>query len=132
MAEAPAQPVVPALRHNRNYRWLWLGQAASLLGDEVLDTAVVLWLGLTAADGQTSGPPAVAGALAARIAPVLVFGMVGGVYSDRWDRRRTMLVMDAIRAGLICGLAVLLLVGSEFSIALRISAIYCVIALCAV
>jgi MFS family permease len=126
------QPAVPALRQNRNYRWLWLGQTVSVLGDEVLDTAIVLWLAIAALDGQTSGPPAAAGALAARIAPVLLFGMIGGVYSDRWDRRRTMLITDAIRAALIAGLAVLLLVGSELPIAVRLSAIYGVIALCAV
>jgi MFS family permease len=132
MTEAPSQPVVPALRHNRNYRWIWIGQTVSLLGDEVLDTAIVLWLGIAATNGLTSGPPAAAGALAARIAPVLVFGMIGGVYADRWDRRRTMLITDAIRAGLVFGLAVLLLIGPDLPIALSLGAIYGVIALCSV
>ena len=38
--------------------------------------------------------------------PVVLFGLVGGVFADRWNRRRTMIVADLGRA-----LAVLLLLG---------------------
>src|SRR5262245_34998811 len=93
----------PPLRHNRNYRRLWLGQAVSLLGDEVLDTAIMLWLGLTAAGDHGWGPFAAAGVLVARTLPVLAVGPIGGVCADRWDRRRTMLTMDAIRGVLVTG-----------------------------
>jgi hypothetical protein len=37
-----------ALRCNRNYRRVWVGQAVSPLGDEVFHTAIMLWLGLVA------------------------------------------------------------------------------------
>jgi MFS family permease len=125
-------PGIPALRRNRDYRRVWLGQAVSLLGDEVLDTAIMLWVGLVAAGGSSWGPAAAAGVLAARTVPVLLFGMIGGVYSDRRDRRRTMLLMDVIRGGLVCGLAVVLLVGADLPVGVRLGVIYAVVALCAV
>lgn len=122
---------IPRLRHNRNYRWLWLGQGVSLLGDEVLDTAIMLWLGLVAAGEESWGPAAAAGVLAARTLPVLLIGPIGGVCSDRWDRRRTMLIMDSIRCVLVAGLAVFLLTGKGMPVAVQLTVIYAVVALCA-
>jgi MFS family permease len=122
---------IPRLRHNQNYRWLWLGQGVSLLGDEVLDTAIMLWLGLVAAGGESWGPAAAAGVLAARTLPVLLVGPLGGVYSDRWDRRRTMLTMDGIRCVLVSALTIFLVTGDGLPVALRLTVIYAVVAMCA-
>jgi MFS family permease len=121
----------PPLRHNRGYRRLWLGQAVSLLGDEVLDTAIMLWLGLTVG-GESWGPAAVGGVAVARVVPILLFSLLGGVYSDRWDRRRTMLAMDAVRGVLVLGLTILLLAGAGLPVVARLTAVYTVVALCAV
>ena len=33
--------------------------------------------------------------------PAALFGLLAGVYVDRWDRRRTMIWADLIRAGLV-------------------------------
>lgn len=108
-----------------------MAQAVSFLGDDVLETSIILWLAVAAAEGQSWGPAAVAGALVARMAPVLMFGLVGGVYTDRWDCRRTMLIMDAVRGVLIGGLALLLLVGTGLPIAVQLTGIYGVLTLCA-
>jgi MFS family permease len=110
---------------------MFLAQAVSFLGDDVLETSIILWLAVAAAEGQSWGPAAVAGALVARMAPVLMFGLLGGVYTDRWDCRRTMLVMDAARSVLIGGLAILLLVGTDLSVAVQLTGVYAVLALCA-
>ncbi|HEV8562939.1 MAG TPA: MFS transporter [Actinophytocola sp.] len=122
--------VPQGLRRNRNYRRVWVSQAVSLLGDEVLATAIMLYLGIAAGD-QPWGPAAVAGVLIARTIPVLLFSLVGGVYADRWDRRRLMLAMDAARAGLVAGLAVLLLTGTGLPVGVQLGAIYLVITLSA-
>jgi MFS family permease len=124
-------PVPPGLRHNRNYRRVWVSQAVSVLGDEVLATAIMLYLGVAAAD-EPWGPAAVAGVLAAQTAPALLFSLIGGVYADRWDRRRTMLAMDAIRAGLVAGLALLLLTGTSLPVWVHLGAIYLVVTLSAI
>ena len=110
---------------------MFLAQVVSFLGDDVLETSIILYLAVAAAGGQSWGPAAVAGALVARMAPVLMFGLLGGVYTDRWDCRRTMLVMDAVRSVLIGGLALLLLVGTSLPIGVQLTGIYAVLTLCA-
>jgi MFS family permease len=97
------------LRHNRNFRLLWLGQAISILGDYVFDTTMVLWVGTVLAAGQPWAPLAVSGVLISVLAPALLIGPFAGVFVDRWDRRRTMLLADLVRAVLVGGLVVLVL-----------------------
>ena len=43
---------------------------------------------------------AVSGLMIALTLPRLLFGVLAGVFVDRWDRRRTMIVSDLLRAGL--------------------------------
>jgi MFS family permease len=96
---------VPALRHNRDYGWLWLGQAVSLLGDEVFVITIMLWVGTVVVGDLPWAPLAVAVVMVAEALPVMLFSLIAGVYSDRWNRRRIMLVTDAARCILIGGLA---------------------------
>ena len=98
------------LRENRNWRWLWLGQAVSLTGDSVFDITVMLWVATVLARGRPWAPAAASGVLIAEAAPVLVVAPVAGVLVDRWDRRRVMMGADAFRAALIVGLLAGLLV----------------------
>jgi MFS family permease len=72
------------LRHNRNWRMLWLGQAVSLVGDFVFNTTVVLWVATVIADGQSWAPLAVGAVLIAAAAPILLVGPFAGVFVDRW------------------------------------------------
>ncbi|HEX5497035.1 MAG TPA: hypothetical protein VFX70_20930, partial [Mycobacteriales bacterium] len=57
---------------NRNYARLWYGQAASLLGDFMFDTTLVLWVGTVLARGQSWAPVAVSGVLVAVAVGTLV------------------------------------------------------------
>jgi len=52
----------------------------------------------------TGSALATGGTFIAESLPAILFGSVAGVYVDRWDRRRTMIVADALRAILILGL----------------------------
>jgi MFS family permease len=90
---------------NRNFAWLWTGQAISLPGDWLYETALVLWIATVIARGQSWGPLAVSGVLVAQSIPMLLIRPLAGVFVDRWDKRQTMLRMDAIRAVLIALLA---------------------------
>jgi len=105
---ADAAPVA-GLRRNRNFRLLWLGQAISFVGDYVFDTTIVLWVGTVLAAGQSWAPLAVSGVLISVLAPALFIGPFAGVFVDRWDRRRTMLLADVVRAVLVGLLLVLVL-----------------------
>src|SRR5689334_8515433 len=98
----PAKPeqitFVQVLR-NRGFRNLWLGQVVSQMGDYFAFLAMmVIVSGFATTQEETT--LAVSGMMIAFTLPRLLFGMLAGVFVDRWDRRRTMLVSDLIRAGL--------------------------------
>lgn len=79
-----------------DFRRLIIGQTASALGDW-LATVAFMALVLELSDSST----AVAGILVLRLAPTLVAGPLAARLVHRWDRRRLMLVMDLVRAGIV-------------------------------
>ncbi|HCI78852.1 MAG TPA: MFS transporter [Ktedonobacter sp.] len=85
----------------RAFVMLWIGQAISVLGDFVFETACVLWVGAVLVPGRSWTPLAVSGVLFAAAIPSFLFGPIAGVFTDRWTKRRTILLMDGIRALLI-------------------------------
>lgn len=91
----------PGLLINRNYALLWGGQAVSNVGDFVFNTTLVLWIATLIARNQSWAPLAVSGVLLATSIPIFLVGPIAGVFVDRWDKRKTMLRMDATRAVLI-------------------------------
>src|SRR5262249_527896 len=75
---------------------LLVGQTVSGLGD---------WMGTVAfmalALKLTGSPTAVGGVLVLRLVPAALGGPLAARAVKHWDRRRTMLAMDAFRAGVI-------------------------------
>ena len=99
---APQSKVMPTRSlFTRAFVMLWIGQAISVLGDFVFDTACVLWVGAVLVPGHSWTPLAVSGVLFAAAIPSFLFGPIAGVFADRWNKRRTILLMDAARAFLI-------------------------------
>src|SRR5919199_3903957 len=81
---------------NRNFRNLWLGQVISQMGDYFAFLAIMVVVGSFSQDvGQTTAM--VSGVMIATSLPRLLFGVLAGVFVDRWDRRLTMLASDLIR-----------------------------------
>lgn len=80
----------------RDFRYLWTAQAASDFGDNL--TALSLLLMIQRSSGS---PAAIAGLMISITLPALLFGLVSGVYVDRFDRRKTMIVSDFVRAVLV-------------------------------
>ena len=91
------------LRH-RDFRLLWAGTTLSLLGDGVLLVALA-WQ----AYQLSNSPVAMSLVGVALTLPQVVLVLVGGVISDRAERRRVMLVADGARAACLAGLATLAL-----------------------
>lgn len=81
------------LLSNRNYRFTWIGQVVSEVGDHFNNIAV-----FSLALANTGSGLTVAGILLSRGAAVMLAGPVAGVLLDRMDRRRIMLFSDIIRA----------------------------------
>jgi MFS family permease len=86
---------------NRDFGFLWIGQTISGVGDFFFDTTLILWMTTGVARGQVWLPLAVSGVVLSSSIPQLVVGPLAGVFVDRWDKRSTMLWMDATRAILV-------------------------------
>ena len=97
--------VLSALR-SRDFRLLWLGQSASVIGDALVVIAIGLYV-----TRLTGNPSDVGVVLAAYSLPLVAFVLVGGVIADRLPRQLVMLVTDVVRAVLHGTLAILIASG---------------------
>ena len=87
------------LRDNPSYRRLWLGLAASMIGDWFRTMALYhLVLKLTGASGL-----ALSGVMIAQTASLFVLSPVAGVAADRFSRKWIMVGTDLVRAVLALG-----------------------------
>lgn len=84
-----------------NFSRLWVSSAVSTVGDGALLAAGPLLVA-----SLTSDPVLVAGAVVAQQLPWLLFSLLSGVYTDRIDRRRIILLAHVLRAVAVGGLAV--------------------------
>ena len=91
----------PGLLINRNFALLWVGQAISVVGDGVFDATLALWIVTQVASNRPWAPLAVSGVFLALSLPPLIAGPLAGPFVDRWNKRQTMLCMDAFRTLLI-------------------------------
>ncbi len=85
------------LLKNRNFRLLWLGQIVSNFGDSL--TSLSLLLLVNHLSGGETG--AVATMMIMIALPQVTFGLLAGVYVDRLDRKRIMIVSDLLRGALV-------------------------------
>ncbi|HEX4466418.1 MAG TPA: MFS transporter [Solirubrobacteraceae bacterium] len=93
------------LRHE-SFRWLWLAQSTSVIGDYLVTTALALFV-----IKRTGSATDLGLVLAAQALPLVGFLLVGGVWADRLPRHRVMLVTDLIRFTLHALLATLIFTG---------------------
>jgi MFS family permease len=84
------------LFRNKNFLALWIGQMISFIGDYFVMLAVPIAINRLTGSAMMVGLSFMAGAL-----PALFLGPVAGVFIDRWDRRKVMIVSDLIRAALV-------------------------------
>ncbi|HEY5579195.1 MAG TPA: MFS transporter [Acidimicrobiia bacterium] len=94
-------------RLGRRFSLLWSASGVSNLGDGILFTALPL-LVVT----LTSDPFQVALASFAATLPWFLFALLSGALADRLDRRRVMVSVDLVRAGLVAVLALTVAMGS--------------------
>lgn len=95
-------PYQRVLRH-RDFRYLFAGQAASIIGDRVVVVAIALFV--TQRTGSATDLGLV---LAAQSLPLVALLLFGGVWADRMSRQRIMMAADLVRGGLHALLAVLI------------------------
>ena len=90
-----------------NFRYLFYGQAATAVGDQVVVVALALFI--TQRTGSPTDLGLVLGAQSLTLVALILFG---GVWGDRLPRHRIMIVTDAIRCALHLVVAVLIFSGS--------------------
>ena len=88
----PTETIVPA-RLGRSFRWLLAATLINNTGD-----GIVLAAGPLLVASQTSDPFLVSLAVLSGYLPTLLFGVLGGAFADRFDRRRMVIVVDLCRA----------------------------------
>ena len=91
----------------RPFRYLFLGQGASILGD-AMNTIAIAFAVIELTGSKTD----LGKVLMARALPLVVFLLIGGVWADRLPRRLVMLTSDVIRGACQTVLAVALLTDS--------------------
>jgi DHA3 family tetracycline resistance protein-like MFS transporter len=91
----------------RDFRLLWTGMTVSLVGDGIFIVAVAWQV-----YDLSNRPTALALVGLAWTVPMVAFLLLGGVIADRFDRRRVMILSDAIRALAVGGMGVLAISGA--------------------
>jgi len=94
------------LRH-RDFRFLWLAQSSSVIGDRIVTVALALFVIDRTGSATDLGLVLAAGSL-----PLVAFLLIGGVWADRLPRHRVMIVTDLVRFALHALLAGLIFAGS--------------------
>ena len=97
----------PRVLRHRDFRYLFFGQAASVVGDRAVVVALALYV--TQRTGSASDLGAV---LAAQATPLVVLLLFGGVLADRLPRQKLIVASDLGRALLQAVLAALILTGA--------------------
>jgi MFS family permease len=86
---------------NKNFSKLWLANAISTLGDGALLAAGPLLVA-----SITSNPVLISSAVFVQLAPWLLLSFISGIYVDRFEKRKVLVVANILRTTAIGGLAV--------------------------
>jgi MFS family permease len=84
------------LLRQRNFSLLWFGQFISIIGDWVLFIALPFYTYSLTGSVLATGAMFMVSTL-----PRLLLGSVAGVFVDRWDRKRMMILADILRVFIV-------------------------------
>jgi DHA3 family macrolide efflux protein-like MFS transporter len=90
----------------KRFATIWAGQAASLVGSQLVQFALVWYLTI-----QTGSATVLAIASVAAMLPQILLSPIAGAYVDRWKRRHVMIAADAFIAASTFVLIVLFALG---------------------
>lgn len=87
---------------NKDFFLLWTGQMVSQIGDKFYGIALAWWI-----LQQTNSPVIMGFFMAVSVLPGFAFGVFAGVYIDRWNRKKLIIVSDILRG--VCVIAIVFL-----------------------
>ena len=99
--------LVAPRRLGTDFRWLLASSWTSNLGDGIALSAAPLLIA-----SMTSSPILVAGGAMMQFLPWLLFGLLAGSVADHHDRRRLVMLANALRAVVVLGLVIFLVTGT--------------------
>jgi predicted MFS family arabinose efflux permease len=111
------EAIVPA-RLGRSFRWLLSASLINNIGDGIVLTAGPLLVA-----SQTRDPFLVSMALLSGYLPALLFGVIGGVAADRFDRQRMVVVVDLARS-IVLAVLVWTIVSGTVNIAVILAVLF--------
>lgn len=79
----------------KNYIFFWTGQLFSLLGSSIVQFVIVVWITL-----ETGSLVVLSWANFFLMFPTLFITPIAGVFSDRYDRKKLILIVDSTQAAL--------------------------------
>lgn len=92
-----AEPSLSRILHNRKFAPLWTAGLISQVGDRLNEVALaILVYQLSGSNTVSVGEVMLLGTL-----PAALLSPIAGAYVDRWDRKRTMIAADLVRALLV-------------------------------
>lgn len=92
----------------RKFLFIWIGQFVSLISSSAVNFAIIIWLSLEYGSAEVLAYGAIAGML-----PAAVIGPFAGVFIDRWDRKKTMMLADSFVAACTLVMSVSFYLGNE-------------------
>lgn len=105
-------------RLGTSFRWLLASTVVNNVGD-----GIALAAGPLLVASMTRDPFLVSMALLSQWLPMLLFGVIGGVAADRFDRRRMVVVVDLGRALVLAALVATIVTGT-ISVAMVLAALF--------
>jgi len=96
MTTSTASPSPFAVFNNRNFSLMWTGQLISTMGTALSSLAASIYVFKLTGSALSVGLM-----LMATAAPSLLVGLFAGVFVDRYDRRKIMMIADILRAILV-------------------------------
>ncbi len=93
--EAMSPPTMRDVLRNRPFRHLLIGQFVSQLGDGLINLSLLIMINRLRS--QSGAEAAIGILMICMTAPRVIFGLLAGVYVDRLDRKRLMVLSDVTR-----------------------------------
>ena len=97
------RPSTFSVFRKRDFRLLWSAQLVSTVGTALTDLAAGILVFRVTGSAFSVGLMFVATAV-----PTLVVGLIAGVFVDRYDRRKIMVIADLLRAAIVVSIPVLI------------------------
>ncbi len=114
--DGPAsQPGTFSVFRKRDFRLLWSAQLVSTIGTALTDLAAGILVFTATGSALSVGLMFMATAI-----PTLIVGLIAGVFVDRYDRRKIMVISDLLRAAIVASI--------PFLIGINIALIYVAVA----